>query len=255
MGGLISRFYIQEFMPNPLPGDARPVVSHLVMLGTPNEGSPCAWAALVALMVGRQAVHQSVSAGNPNINQPLRELAPDYLNIFNQQITNMRSVPFSVLAGDALSASCTGVGPTDGVVAVPSAIWILHDWKLEPLNHLQMTGSVTAFNTWVEPHLAAGPTAAGGGDYTGSLSSHQASIRRTSARRAAARRAAARRGASRNPRRTATPAKVCLRRTPVAAVSTSTDVTLSGGHSSSLPIAVPAARWLDHDHDPRRHDR
>ncbi|HKP71957.1 MAG TPA: hypothetical protein VJT82_03400, partial [Pyrinomonadaceae bacterium] len=40
MGGLIARHYIHAFMP-PSP-DGRPQVSHLVMLGTPNMGSPCA---------------------------------------------------------------------------------------------------------------------------------------------------------------------------------------------------------------------
>ena len=40
MGGLITRHYIHHFMP-PTP-DGRPQVAHLVMLGTPNMGSPCA---------------------------------------------------------------------------------------------------------------------------------------------------------------------------------------------------------------------
>jgi triacylglycerol esterase/lipase EstA (alpha/beta hydrolase family) len=47
MGGLISRQYIDSLMPAD-PPDGRPVVSHLVMLGTPNEGSPCAQTAIAA---------------------------------------------------------------------------------------------------------------------------------------------------------------------------------------------------------------
>ncbi len=41
MGGLISRHYIHQFMP-PNYQDGRPQIAHLVMLGTPNMGSPCA---------------------------------------------------------------------------------------------------------------------------------------------------------------------------------------------------------------------
>jgi pimeloyl-ACP methyl ester carboxylesterase len=40
MGGLISRFYIHSFMQPVF--DGKPEVGHLVMLGTPNMGSPCA---------------------------------------------------------------------------------------------------------------------------------------------------------------------------------------------------------------------
>ena len=46
MGGLISRQYIQDDIP--VAADGKPVVAHLVMLGTPNQGSPCADIALAA---------------------------------------------------------------------------------------------------------------------------------------------------------------------------------------------------------------
>ncbi len=40
MGGLISRQYINAFMAPVF--DNKPEITHLVMLGTPNMGSPCA---------------------------------------------------------------------------------------------------------------------------------------------------------------------------------------------------------------------
>jgi triacylglycerol esterase/lipase EstA (alpha/beta hydrolase family) len=40
MGGLISRYYIHHSMTNT--PDGKPTIKHLVMLGTPNMGSPCA---------------------------------------------------------------------------------------------------------------------------------------------------------------------------------------------------------------------
>ena len=43
MGGLISRQYLHSIAPSD--PDKRPVVDHLVMLGTPNMGSQCAYLA------------------------------------------------------------------------------------------------------------------------------------------------------------------------------------------------------------------
>lgn len=59
MGGLIARHYVHAFMP-PSP-DGRPQVAHLVMLGTPNMGSPCAESAV--WKIRDHAVSKNVHTG------------------------------------------------------------------------------------------------------------------------------------------------------------------------------------------------
>jgi triacylglycerol esterase/lipase EstA (alpha/beta hydrolase family) len=80
MGGLISRFYIHSFMQPVF--DGKPEVAHLVMLGTPNMGSPCA-----DLMGGVfDFFEQPVEA--------MRQLRPSVVAEFNRQITNRKNVNF-----------------------------------------------------------------------------------------------------------------------------------------------------------------
>jgi pimeloyl-ACP methyl ester carboxylesterase len=255
MGGLISRYYIQELMPDPPPGDSRPVVSHLVMLGTPNEGSPCAYLAIAAQASPLGAFKGIVSP----VAQPLYQLAPQYLAQFNTEINNARGVPFSILAGDAFTnfALCTdafggvpsgsgtpgtthGTGlavPNDGVVSVPSAEWEIQDRTVEDLNHIQMTGSQMAFATWVEPHLALGPKAAGGGTYGGPLvPSRRAHLRVADGARAAAQTAVAR-PADTNAKK-ATP-RACTATESSAPLIAQTEASVASGHPVSLPVSVP----------------
>src|SRR5690606_19376721 len=82
MGGLISRYYIQELMTT-LQG--KNAVANLVMLGTPNGGSPCANLAIVPATY---------------------ELRPDVQAEFNQNITDRKGVPFSVAAGIHMPVTC-----------------------------------------------------------------------------------------------------------------------------------------------------
>ncbi len=225
MGGLISRYYIQELMPDPPPGDSAPVVSHLVMLGTPNEGSNCAYPAFSLGDVATLA---------PNI--PTYELTPAFASQFNAEITQTRGVKFSIMAGDALSASCTGTGPNDGVVPVPSAFWTIADRGTLSILHWNMTSSPLAFSNWVVPHLALGTAAAGGGQYTGPL---VASNRRA----ARAARIAVRGAASdaKAPRATAaTAGKLCLSPDPGGTFDSARSVDLTAGTSFRMAITVPA---------------
>lgn len=142
MGGLIARHYIHAFMP-PSP-DGRPQVSHLVMLGTPNMGSPCA----DVMNFTFEMLGKSVEA--------VRQLKPSVVEEFNRVTTNRKGVKFSVLAGDPLPVMCKTVTPNDGVVPVESAFWKIKDHALSKSVHTELTGTAD-FSSFVKPRLAVGP--------------------------------------------------------------------------------------------------
>ncbi|CAN5480446.1 hypothetical protein BH10ACI2_BH10ACI2_08260 [soil metagenome] len=143
MGGLISRWYIDQVMTNNSE-DGRPRVSHLVMLGTPNMGSPCADVMDIAFgMIGK-----SVEA--------VRQLQPDYVEGFNRVHTQRKGVKFSSLAGNPIPVMCKSIVPNDGVVSVPSAHWKIKDTGLSNSLHTDLTGTKD-FSDFVKPHLAIGP--------------------------------------------------------------------------------------------------
>jgi pimeloyl-ACP methyl ester carboxylesterase len=143
MGGLISRYYIQNFMPNSI--DEKPVVTKLIMLGTPNMGSPCADLMYNAFYVSGRRV------------EALRQLKPSIVEQFNQSVTNRRGVRFSALVGKAIPQTCHAAEWGDGVVTIPSAIWKVRDWRYSnSLAHTDLT-SRTDFGAFVFPRLAVGP--------------------------------------------------------------------------------------------------
>lgn len=143
MGGLISRYYISQIMPADSP-DGRPRVSHLVMLGTPNMGSPCADVMNVAF----ESLGKNVEA--------VRQLRQDYVAGFNRINTNRKGVKFSVLAGDPLPTMCKSIVWNDGVVPVPSAVWQIRDNARSKSLHTDLTGT-SDFSSFVKPRLAIGP--------------------------------------------------------------------------------------------------
>jgi pimeloyl-ACP methyl ester carboxylesterase len=141
MGGLISRRYIQDYMPSDAI-DGKPVVGHLVMLGTPNLGSPCAY--LI-----------------PWPQPSSFELRPDYIGIFNLLVTSRRGVPFSILAGVPIASTCLMAGPGDGVVDLQSALQggaigdSFIDSSFASL-HTSMPSATANFESFVKPRLAGG---------------------------------------------------------------------------------------------------
>ncbi len=146
MGGLISRKYIHADMPSYEYGDeTRPVARRLVMLGTPNAGSPCAWLA------------------------PLRataELRPDVVADFNETVTERRGVEFSVAHGLHVPFTCTALSPGDDVVPTYSAVRGMTDtMQFAPMAHTDMTGSAELFESFVLPRLNG--TAIVAGDQSG----------------------------------------------------------------------------------------
>ncbi|MBS1797057.1 MAG: hypothetical protein JSS81_24735 [Acidobacteria bacterium] len=143
MGGLISRWYIDQLMPRDA-GDFRPPVAHLVMLGTPNMGSPCADVMNFTFeILGKQV-------------EAVRQLQTEYVANFNRVHTQRKGVKFSALAGNPLPAMCKTVVWNDGVVPVPSAKWIIKDNAESKSIHTDLTGTAD-FSSFVKPHLAIGP--------------------------------------------------------------------------------------------------
>ena len=143
MGGLITRHYIHQFMP-PAGEDGRPQIAHLVMLGTPNMGSPCADVMNTAFeLVGKDV-------------EAVRQLRQDVAADFNRVNTNRKGVKFSVLAGEPLPTMCKTLVWNDGVVPVPSAVWTIKDNARSKNLHTDLTGT-SDFSAFVKPRLAIGP--------------------------------------------------------------------------------------------------
>jgi triacylglycerol esterase/lipase EstA (alpha/beta hydrolase family) len=142
MGGLISRHYIHHFMP-PVQ-DGRPQVAHLVMLGTPNMGSPCA-----------DVMNTVFETLGKNV-EAIRQLRQDVAAEFNNVVTNRKGVKFSVLAGDPLPVMCKNYVWNDGVVPVQSAKWRIKDNATSKSVHTELTGT-SDFSNFVKPRLAIGP--------------------------------------------------------------------------------------------------
>ncbi|MBB6425320.1 triacylglycerol lipase [Sphingopyxis sp. JAI128] len=142
MGGLISRRYIHATMPT-YP-DGKPQVSHLVMLETPNRGSSCADLISIPLELAGRSM------------DALRELRPINVLRFNAENNNSKGVPFSVLAGNPLPPVCRMLSRNDGVVAEPSAKWIITDNETQTILHTSMTGT-EPFASFVKPRVALGP--------------------------------------------------------------------------------------------------
>jgi hypothetical protein len=143
MGGLISRFYIHSFMPTDSP-DGKPYISHLVMLGTPNMGSPCGDVAYA----GYKEAGFEVEA--------LRQLKPSVVEEFNRVNTNRKDVKFSILSGIPVPRTCQSSEWGDGVVTIRSALWQIKDRAFAPRIHTALTGK-RDFEEFVKPRLALGP--------------------------------------------------------------------------------------------------
>jgi len=152
MGGLISRFYIQQLMA--ASGDAYPVVRHLVTLGTPHRGSPCA----DLIFVPAPAIAQ---------------LRTDYLGWWNTQVTDLKEVDPHGLVGIALPATCQSLEEGDGVVPRSSATFFGDTEDRDALDHLAMTKNADLFHSFVKPRLSGVPAGlrSGGGAATAAAAS------------------------------------------------------------------------------------
>lgn len=144
MGGLISRQYIHSFMPEVF--DGKPAVTHLVMLGTPNMGSPCA-----------DTVDELFVQFGKMDMEAMRELRPSVVRAFNSRVTNRKDVKFSVMIGWAANFTCLDYGADgDGVVPWQSARYNITDHDFVIRLHTEMAGRED-FIGFVLPRVAIGP--------------------------------------------------------------------------------------------------
>ncbi|HEX5620422.1 MAG TPA: M36 family metallopeptidase, partial [Solirubrobacteraceae bacterium] len=126
LGGLIARQWIQDGMPDG-------VVEHLVQLGTPNLGTPCA---------------EVIDAG------PFYDLRRDVMDGFNARVTERRGVEFSAFAGDVDAYTCIhGTERGDMEVPVSSAKWTIQDAVVGEVSHVEMPASGSLFTDFVKPRL------------------------------------------------------------------------------------------------------
>jgi hypothetical protein len=143
--------------------DGRPRVSRLIMLGTPNMGSPCADVMNVAFeMLGKNV-------------EAVRQLRQDQVANFNTVNKYRKGVKFSALAGDPLPTMCKEVFWNDGVVSVQSAKWTIADTAESKSVHTDLTGTKD-FSDFVKPRLAIGPK----GNHNPEMPNISASLNQTS---------------------------------------------------------------------------
>lgn len=140
-GGLAARLYIHKHM-EVLP-DAYPVVKHLLMLGTPNNGVPCADS------MGHNDAFK-------DLLQTAKELMPEEIALFNTYVTQRKGTQFSVLVGNSLPILCASPQWNDGFVSVESAKYGIEDAQLTDALHPDMVNTKT-FNEFVKPRLITGP--------------------------------------------------------------------------------------------------
>ena len=132
LGGLISRQYIHFLMPLATPFDLGvvPAVDKLLTIGTPHLGSRC---------------------GNPSFHPATKQVTPQALNLFNQEVFQRNGVDFIGFAGNAYNDKRCGWPKqyNDNTVTVVSATNDLNNYTLAPAQHDRMTSPsniyVTAF--------------------------------------------------------------------------------------------------------------
>jgi triacylglycerol esterase/lipase EstA (alpha/beta hydrolase family) len=128
-GGLIGRSYVANQMPTQF--DGRPTATHLVMVGTPNMGTPCSSGLdnIVTRFFKRQA-------------DSFLEISVKNMREFNRAVTLRNGTKFSALVGNAFAPICQMDSPGDGITPNASAIWTLKDWKFSTVRtrHEEMIG-------------------------------------------------------------------------------------------------------------------
>ncbi len=156
MGGLISRYYLDNVMP--MAPDVTPVVSHLIMMGTPNRGSTCPEVVLAIMSSSRPGALDLLVNGLPvNVYQNTRGFLD---NEFNPRITNRHGVPFYIWAGDSVPVTCLDPFAGDEVVTVFSAMPRIIKFaqrETGSVRHTAMGTSRQIFDTFVVRILDNGP--------------------------------------------------------------------------------------------------
>lgn len=140
-GGLVARLYVHKQM-DVLP-DGQPVVKHLMMMGTPNNGESCD--EILARLSAREEYQQAA-----------KELAPEEIALFNKYVVQRKGTLFSALAGNQVPVPCEPPEWSDGWVPVSSATHGIEDVTICDALHSDLL-SVKNFTTYVKPHVVTGP--------------------------------------------------------------------------------------------------
>jgi len=133
-GGLMARAYVDSKMPSQY--DSRPTATHLVMLGTPNMGSPCA--------SGMDDILTRIFKRNP---AALGELTHKNMRAFNENVKLRHGTKFSILLSNYVIPVCQLDLPGDGITPNRSGIWMIKDWKFSTVKtrHENMPGEQANF--------------------------------------------------------------------------------------------------------------
>lgn len=157
MGGLMSRYYVQQLMPDPVEYDGRAVVNRLIQLGTPNVGSPCAD---LLLQLDEGTGDASILTKAPFMPATLQLSQPYLKNVYNPVINKLDGVRISNEVGVDIPIPCGELELGDVVVPASSARWMLRDYVETGTWHLGMTEDVDDYNRYVLPRLKDAPVAA-----------------------------------------------------------------------------------------------
>lgn len=133
-GGLMARSYVDGTMPTQY--DGRPTATHLVMLGTPNMGTPCA--------SGVDNIITKIFNRNP---EAFGELSLENMRAFNEKVKLRHGTKFSILVGNSVAQTCQLDLPGDGITTQRLAIWTIKDWKSSTVaaRHENMPGEQANF--------------------------------------------------------------------------------------------------------------
>jgi uncharacterized alpha/beta hydrolase family protein len=140
-GGLVARLYVHKQME--IAPDSLPVVKHLLLLGTPNNGINCT------------TVQAGLFASDED-KQTIKELAPEEMALFNQYVTQRKGTKFSALAGNLVPIPCGLPDWSDGRVTETSAKYGIEDVTVVKSLHTDLLGAGN-FTQYVRPHLVTGP--------------------------------------------------------------------------------------------------
>ena len=134
-GGLMARAYVDGLMPTQY--DNRPTALHLVMLGTPNLGTPCS--------TGVSTVMTKIFNRN---EEAFDEISPKNMLTFNERVTRRNGTKFLAVVSKAYTPTCQLDEAGDGIVPWISAVYKSKTYAYTNSSHEDMGGDRTVF-----PHV------------------------------------------------------------------------------------------------------
>jgi triacylglycerol esterase/lipase EstA (alpha/beta hydrolase family) len=137
-GGLAARAYVDHLMPTAF--DNRPAALHLVMLGTPNLGTPC-------------TPDDAAAKNFKSETDAFAEISPENMSVFNESVAKKHGTKFIAMIGDSESPTCTLNEPGDGVVPTISARYLSKTYIPTNENYENLGGEQSVF-TQVRKWLA-----------------------------------------------------------------------------------------------------